>query len=88
MNSECVQAIRQASIAGWWTVLIGAIWLTVVWLVWLLILRAKPGWLISLWGGNIGWDKIQSLMITFMAVLKIILFVGVLGCLWLTFWGW
>ena len=87
MSEELRQIIRLAAVAGWWTVLIGAIWLTVAWLIWMQILKAKPAWLISLWGGNLSWEQVQSVMITFMAVGKMILFVCVLGSIWLTLWS-
>ena len=86
MSEEFAAVIRSAAVAGWWTVLIGVIWLTVAWLIWMQILRTKPAWLIRLWGGNLSWEQVQSVMITFMAVAKLILFVCVLGSIWLTLW--
>ena len=88
MNEELRQIIRLAAVAGWWTVLIGAIWMTAAWLIWMGILKAKPAWLMKLWGGgNISWDQVQSIMITFMAVAKLILFVALLASIWLTLWS-
>ncbi len=87
MSEELRQIILKAACAGWWTVLIGAIWLTISWLIWRKILKAKPQWLRSLWGVDMEWKEIQSLMITFIAVVKIILFVCILTSLWLTLWA-
>ena len=87
MSEELREIIWSAAVAGWWTVLIGAIFMTVAWLIWMQILKAKPAWLISLWGGNITWDQVRSIMITFMAVAKLILFVCVLASVWLTLWA-
>ena len=87
MSDELRQIIYSAAVAGWGTVLIGAVWLTVASLIWMRILKAKPAWLISLWGGNLTWEQVQSVMITFMAVAKLILFVCLLGSVWLTLWA-
>ncbi len=87
MSEELRQIIHSAAVAGWWTVLLGAIWLTVAWLIWMGILKAKPSWLITLWGGNLEWKQVQQIMLTFMAVFKLILFVCILICIWLTLWA-
>ena len=63
-------------------------WLTLVWLIWRRILKTKPAWLISFWGGNIEWKDVQRLMITFLAVAKLIRLVCVLLCIWLSLWAW
>ena len=87
MPENFAQVVRSAAVAGWWTVLIAAIWLTLVWLIWRRILKTKPAWLISFWGDDIEWKDVQRIMITFMAVAKLILFVCVLLCIWLTLWA-
>jgi hypothetical protein len=87
MNEELRQFIHSAAVAGWWTVLLGAIWLTISWLIWRKILKAKPKWLQDLWGVDMDWNQIQSIMITFMAVAKLILLVCVLASTWLTLWA-
>ena len=87
MSEELRQIIYSAAVAGWWTVLIGIIWLTISWLIWRKILKAKPEWLRSLWGVDIDWKEIQSIMMTFMAVAKLILFVCLLASIWLTLWA-
>ncbi len=86
MSEELRQIIHSAAMAGWWTVLIGIIWLTISWLIWRKILKAKPEWLRSLWGVDIDWKEIQSIMMTFVAVAKLILFVCILASIWLTLW--
>ena len=86
MSENFVEIVHAAAVAGWWTVLIGAIWLTAAWLIWMVILKKKPAWLISLWGGNLSWEQVQSVMITFMAVAKMLLFVIILINIWLSLW--
>ena len=87
MPESFAQVVRSAAVAGWWTVLIAAIWLTLVWLIWRRILKTKPAWLIRMWGVNLEWKEVQRLMIIFMAVVKLILLVCVLLCIWLTLWA-
>ena len=88
MSKELADIICRAAVAGWWTVAIGVIWLTITWLIWRKIFSSKPDWLQKLWGVDMDWKEIQSLMIKFMAIGKMILFICMLLSLWLTLlWG-
>ena len=87
MNDSFVQRVRSAAVAAWWTILIGGIWVTVSWLVNLAIISARPKWLLKLWGGEITWEQINSLMVIMMGVFKLMLFACVLAAIWLTLWG-
>ena len=82
-----MEAIRSAAVAGWWTVLIGAIWVTVAWLIWRSVLKSKPAWLMKLWGFEMDWKEVQRIMFYSLAVMKMILFVCILICIWLTLWA-
>jgi len=87
MNDAFLQRVRAAAAAGWWTVAIGAVGLTVGWLVFLLVMAARPAWLMSLWGGDgIVWTDYQKMALWYFAGLKAVLLVGVLASLWLTLW--
>ena len=87
MTEEFEELVEAAAAAGWWTVLIGAIWLTLVWLLWRSILKSKPAWLLKLWGFELDWKDMQRIMIHFMVVAKMILFVCILLCIWLSLWA-
>jgi len=88
MDDSFARRVCSAAVAAWWSVLIGGIWLTASWLIYLVILAAQPGWLLKLWGGgSLGWEKVQSIVIMFMAVAKLILWTCVVVALWLTIWG-
>ena len=85
--NDLQKIVRSASIAAWLTALVGGIWLTVGWLIWLGILNAQPDWLLRLWGGGeLTWATVHSLVLWFIAVAKMILYVFVLSALCLTFW--
>lgn len=90
MNSSEVLArrVRSAAGAGWWTVLIVAIWMTIAWFVWLAILNAKPEWLLWLWGGgDLGWSAVRNIVLWFFVVFKLMLFTVVIVVIWLTLWA-
>jgi hypothetical protein len=85
MEHDLSKCVRAAAVAGWFTSLIGGIWVTVGWLVFLAVLGAKPHWLLTMWGGgNLGWDEVQTMMLWFIGVLKMIVFVFVLVSICLT----
>ena len=87
MSTEFAEVVRSAAVAGWWTVLIASIWLTVAWLIWRTILKSKPAWLLKLWGFDLPWEQVQQIMFYFIAVMKMILFIFILICIWLSFWA-
>ena len=84
MNPETAALIQAASVAAWWTTLIAAIWITVAWLVWRVVIKTKPAWLMKLWGFDISWDDVQKVMFYFITIMKIFLFLMVLASIWLT----
>jgi hypothetical protein len=86
-NALFASRVRAAAGAGWWTILIAALWMTGAWLVWLWILSAQPGWAAALWGGKIDWDQIRALMIKFFALSKLVLFLAAMTVIWLSLWA-
>jgi hypothetical protein len=51
-ESGAVGAVRVALRAGWWTLLIGVLFLLYAWLAGLLLLKIGiPGWMLAMWGG-------------------------------------
>jgi len=85
MNGDLDKKVSAAAAAGWWTVLIGAVWGTIAWFVFLAVLGARPEWILRLWGGGeLTWETVHMVMLYFMGVFKLILFVVVLGTVWLT----
>jgi hypothetical protein len=88
MDDQFAQRVRSAAAAGWWTVLIGVIWLTVVWFVYLAIMAHRPEWMLCLWGGqDMTWATIRNISLWFFGVFKLVLYIFVLLSIWLTIWG-
>ena len=86
--NETFQNKLQASVrAGWWTLLIGAVFLTSQWIVYLVLMSSRPSWLPALWGNGIAWDTIQNLWLWGTAIFKLCLWILALVVIWLTLWS-
>jgi hypothetical protein len=86
-NDLFAKRVRAAAGAGWRTVIVAFLWITVAWCAGLWLISLKPDWLIPLWGGMITWDEIHMVMIWFFTVFKIVFFVMIMTTIWLTFWA-
>ena len=87
MNDPFEKKVKAAAVAAWWVVLIGYVLLTVVWLVYLALVTARPEWLLAMWGQNVTWDFMQTVSLWFMGVFKLFLWFLFLVALWLTLWA-
>jgi hypothetical protein len=73
--------------AGWWTVLIGGIFLALQWIFYLVFMSSRPSWLPAMWGQGIGWETIQSLWLWITAIFKLCLWLMALVMICLTLWS-
>jgi hypothetical protein len=88
MNDIFEKRVRAAAVAGWWVVVIGYALLSVVWLVYLAIVSARPAWLLTVWGGgDVTWSFVQTVSLWFMGAFKLGLWLLILVVLWLTLWA-
>lgn len=87
MTGTFTQRVRAAASAGWWTIIIAAVWLMVTWCAYLVMRHYRSGWVLTLWGGGVTWDQVHWLMLIFTAVFKLILFTMLMVTIWLTIWG-
>jgi hypothetical protein len=88
MNDSFEKKVRAAAVAGWWVVLIGYALLLVTGIVYLLLMSARPGWLLTMWGqGDVSWNFVQTLSLWFMGVFKLCIWLIFLAALWLTLWA-
>ena len=87
MNDSFDKKVRAAAVATWWVVLMGYVLLTMVWLVYLALVTARPEWLLSMWGHNVTWDFMQTVSLWFLGVFKLFLWFLILIVLWLTLWA-
>jgi uncharacterized membrane protein (Fun14 family) len=87
MNDVFQMRVRAAAVAGWWTLLIGVVFLSLQWLVYLAVMSHRPAWLLCLWGPETSWPLIQSVWFWATAILKLCLWLAALLVLWLTLWA-
>lgn len=85
---DFTRRIRSAAVAGWWTLLIAAAFLTWQWVAYLVIMALKPAWMLRFWGGSdLQWSTIQTIWIWLTAVFKLIVWMAALLVIWLTLWA-
>ena len=87
MNDAFQQRIRAAAIAGWWTVLIAVGFLTLVWMLFLVLMSARPPWYQSLLGPGVSWEYIQNVGFWAVAIFKMCIWLMALVVVWLTLWS-
>ena len=87
MNDVFQQRIRAAAIAGWWTVLIAMGFLTVVWIVFLALVSARPPWYESLLGPGVSWEYFQNVGFWAIAIFKLCIWLMAVVVMWLTLWS-
>ena len=81
------QRVRTAAVAGWWTLLIGAVFLVVQWVAYLVFMSIRPGWLLSLWGPEASWPFVQSVWFWATAIFKLFMWIVALVVVWVTLWA-
>jgi hypothetical protein len=87
MNDAFGKKIQSAAVAGWWTLLIAAGFLTLQWIAYLLVLSARPALLLPLFGQDASWQTVQKVWFWALAIVKVCLWLSALLVLWLTLWA-
>ncbi len=87
MNDIFAKRVRAAAIAGWWTLLVAAIFLAIQWRAYLLIMNARPEWMRDLWGPGISWSYVQNIWFWIASVFKMCIWLLALVVIWLTLWA-
>ena len=87
MDRTFEMRVRTAATAGWWTLLIGVVFLTLQWILFLLVMSARPAWILSVWGGGLDWENVRHVWFWGAAVFKLFLWLLALIVLWLTLWA-
>ena len=84
MNDIFEKRVRAAAIAGWWTVLIAVGFITLMWIIYLAVMSARPAWL---WGPDIDWAFVQRVWFCAIAFLEFVVWLMALATIWLTLWA-
>ena len=87
MNDVFEKRVRAAAVAGWWTLLIAIGFITLLWVIYLVVLSARPAWLLAMWGPGMDWPFVQTVWFLAIAVLKFIVWLMALVVIWLTLWA-
>ncbi len=87
MNDIFEKRGRAAAIAGWWTVLIAVGFIILVWVIYLVVMSARPAWLLSMWGPGADWPFVQHVWFWAIVFLKFVLWLMALATIWLTLWA-
>jgi hypothetical protein len=87
MNDVFEPQVRAAAVAAWRVVLLAAGVLVASWIAYLVVIPARPPWLLSLWGPGLTWDYVQNIWLWAIAVFKMAVWLMVMAALWLTLWA-
>ena len=87
MNDAFEKRVKAAVVAGWWTVLITVAFITLQWIIYVIVMSARPAWLLSMWGPDVDWAFVQRVWFWAIAILKFILWLMILVVIWLTLWA-
>jgi len=87
MNDVFEKRVRAAAVAVWWTLLITVGFVLIQWIVYLLVMSARPTWALSSWGPDITWSFFQTVWFWGLAIQKFCVWLLALAALWLTLWA-
>ncbi len=87
MHDTFEKRVAAAAVAGWWVVVIVIAFLTLQWIAYLLIMNARPAWLLTLWGPEVTWPFVQTVWFWMVGVFKLCVWLMASVALWLTLWA-
>jgi hypothetical protein len=87
MNDLFEKRVKAAAVAGWWTVLVAIGFVTLLWVVYLAVMSARPAWYLTMWGPEVDWTFVRTVWFWAVAILKFIVWLMALLALWLTLWS-
>ena len=86
-DAQFERRLKCAVSAGWWTALIGILWLVVGWLWWLVVLSVPAVQRFARWAWAVDdFNEMKGVVFLFFAAFKLILFVWILVVICLTIW--
>ncbi|HYA13414.1 MAG TPA: hypothetical protein VEF33_03645 [Syntrophales bacterium] len=87
MDDLFTKRVREAAMAGWWTLLIVVCFLLVQWFLYLFIMSRQPCWILKFWGEGFSWQNYQTLWLWGILAFKIGVLLMAIVVVWLTIWG-
>jgi hypothetical protein len=87
MNGVFEKRVKAAAVAVWWTLLIDVGFILIQWIMYLLVMSARPAWALSLWGPGTTWSFVQTVWFWGIVIMKFCVWLLALVALWLTLWA-
>jgi len=87
MNDTFEKKVRAAAVAGWWVVLVGIGFVTLIWLMYLAVMSYQPGWVLAMWGPGTTWPFVQNVWFWAVAGTKFFVWLLTFVVLWLSLWA-
>ena len=87
MNDVFEKRVRAAAVAGWWTLLIAVGFITLQWVIYLVVMHTRPAWFLALWGPDVDWAFVHTVCFWAIVILKFTVWLMALAAIWLTLWA-
>jgi hypothetical protein len=87
VNDLFQKRVKAAAVAGWWTLLVAVVFLTIQWIAYLLVMNGRPEWLLDMWGPGVNWPFVQNTWFWITAIFKMCLWLMALVVIWLSLWA-
>ncbi len=87
MNDIFEKRVKAAAVAGWWTLLIAVGFVILVWIIYLVVMSARPAWFLAMCGPDIDWVFLQRVWFLAIVFLKFVMWLMALATIWLTLWA-
>jgi len=87
MDDSFAKRISAASVAGWWTALVVWLLMVVSWGAYLLLMHARPAWLLTMLGGHVDWAGYQTMYLWLFGAFKMGAFLLLTVVIWLSLWA-
>ncbi|HZZ78114.1 MAG TPA: hypothetical protein VFE62_06330 [Gemmataceae bacterium] len=87
MNQSFGKRVHGAAMAGWKTLLVGVIFLSITWFAFVCVNLIQPSWLLYLYGPGLTWSYIDVVALWLVGIFKVCLWLAALVVLWLTLWA-
>jgi hypothetical protein len=87
MNDIFQKRVKAAAVAGWWTLLVAAIFLTIQWIAYLVIMKERPEWVHDLWCAQLDWAFVQNVWFWMTAIFKLFVWMMAMNVIWLSLWA-
>ncbi len=87
MNDTFENRVRAAAGAGWWTLLITVGFITLIWIIYLVVMSVRPVWFLWMWGPETDWAFVRIVWFWAIVLLKFVMWLMTLAVIWLTLWA-